>query len=245
MTVLARLTRLELKLFLREPLTVLFSLALPLTVLFVMGGVFGNEAEADFYRGVGAMDYYVPAYVALVAAAVSLISLPAHIAGDRERGVLTRYRASSMAAWTVVGSQVIATFVIAAASAAVLVAVAVPVYGVVAPDSLWRIAAGFVLLGLMMAALGVLLGAVLPTARAAQAMGVMLWFVMLMVGGAGPPPEVLSGAMGTVGDLMPLRQAVRIMQDGWLGLDAGLSWLIAALVLGASAALSLRFFRWE
>jgi len=245
MGVLGRLTRLELKLFLREPLTVLFSLALPLTVLFVMGGVFGNEAEADFYRGVGAMDYYVPAYVALVAAAVSLISLPAHIAGDRERGVLKRYRASSMAAWTVVGSQVIATFVIAAASAAVLVAVAVPVYGVVAPDSLWRIAAGFVLLGLMMAALGVLLGAVLPTARAAQAMGVMLWFVMLMVGGAGPPPEVLSGAMGTVGDLMPLRQAVRIMQDGWLGLDAGLSWLIAALVLGASAALSLRFFRWE
>jgi len=245
MGILARLTRLELKLFLREPLTVLFSLALPLTVLFVMGGVFGNEAEADFYRGVGAMNYYVPAYTALVAAAVALISLPAHIAGNRERGVLKRYRASSMPAWVVVGSQVIATFAIAAASAAVLVAVAVPVYGVVAPDSIWKTAAGFVLTGLMMAALGVLLGAVLPTARAAQAMGVMLWFVMLMVGGAGPPPEVLSGAMGTVGDLTPLRHAVRIMQDGWLGLDAGLSWLIAALMLAASAALSLRFFRWE
>jgi ABC-2 type transport system permease protein len=245
MTVLARLTRLELKLFLREPLTVLFSLALPLTVLFVMGGVFGNEAEADFYRGVGAMNYYVPAYTALVAAAVALISLPAHIAGNRERGVLKRYRASSMPAWTVVGSQVIATFAIAAVSAAVLVAVAVPVYGVVAPDSFSKIAAGFALAGLMMAALGVLLGAVLPTARAAQAMGVMLWFVMLMVGGAGPPPEVLSGAMGTVGDLTPLRHAVRIMQDGWLGLDAGLSWVITGLVLAASAALSLRFFRWE
>ena len=245
MGILARLTRLELKLFLREPLTVLFSLALPLTVLFVMGGVFGNEAEADFYRGVGAMNYYVPAYTALVAAAVALISLPAHIAGNRERGVLKRYRASSMPAWVVVGSQVIATFAIAAVSAAVLVTVAVPVYGVVAPDSLWTTAAGFVLTGLMMAALGVLLGAVLPTARAAQAMGVMLWFVMLMVGGAGPPPEVLSGAMATVGDLTPLRHAVRIMQDGWLGLDAGLCWLIAALVPAAAAALSLRFFRWE
>jgi ABC-2 type transport system permease protein len=245
MQVLGRLARLELKLFLREPLTVLFSLALPLTVLFVMGGVFGNEAEADFYRGVGAMDYYVPAYIALVAAAVALISLPAHIAGNRERGVLKRYRASSMPAWTVVGSQVIATFTIAAISAAVLVAVAVPVYGVGAPDNLWKVAAGFVLTGLMMAAVGVLLGAVLPTARAAQAMGVMLWFVMLMVGGAGPPPEVLSGAMGTVGDLTPLRHAVRVMQDAWLSLDAGLSWLIVALVLVASAVLSLRFFRWE
>lgn len=33
----------ELKLFLREPLTVVFSLALPLIILFVLGGVFGNE----------------------------------------------------------------------------------------------------------------------------------------------------------------------------------------------------------
>ncbi|HEX6146173.1 MAG TPA: ABC transporter permease, partial [Acidimicrobiia bacterium] len=97
------MTRLELKLFLREPLTVLFALVLPLMVLFVMGGVFGNEADVSVYRGVGAMNYYVPAYLALVAASVGLISLPTQLAGNRERGVLKRYRASSMPAWAVVG----------------------------------------------------------------------------------------------------------------------------------------------
>ena len=52
MRLAAKMTWLELKLFLREPLTVLFALALPLTVLFVMGGVFGNEAnDPDIYRG--------------------------------------------------------------------------------------------------------------------------------------------------------------------------------------------------
>ena len=60
MKLLGKLSWLELKLFLREPITVLFALALPLIMLFVMGGVFGNEAEADFYRGVGAMDYSSP-----------------------------------------------------------------------------------------------------------------------------------------------------------------------------------------
>ena len=43
MSLLGKTSWLELKLFLREPLTVLFALALPLLVLFVMGGVFGNE----------------------------------------------------------------------------------------------------------------------------------------------------------------------------------------------------------
>jgi len=242
---LARMTWLELKVFLREPLTVLFALALPLTVLFVMGGVFGNEAEADFYRGVGAMDYYVPAYLALVSASVGLISLPVHVAGNRERGVLKRYHASSMPAGIVVGSEVLVSVAIAAVSGVVLAAVAMPVYDVAAAASPGSVLGGFVLVALSFAALGVLLGAVLPTARAAQALGVMLWFVMLMVGGAGPPPEVLTGGMDVVGVLTPLRHAVRVLQDGWLGLDAGLSWLITGVVLLGSVLLSLRFFRWE
>ena len=245
MRLLAKMSWLELKLFLREPLTVLFALALPMLVLFVMGGVFGNEIDAGYYRGIGAMDYYVPAYVALVTASVGLISLPVHIAGNRERGVLKRYHASSMPVGLVVGSQVVVTFVISAISAVVLVAVAMPLHDVVSPDSLLLVLGGFAVGALAFAAFGVLLGAVLPTARAAQALGVMLWFLMLMLGGAGPPPEVLSGAMSTVGDLTPLRHAVRIMQDGWLSLDAGFSWLIVAAVFALSAVLAVRFFRWE
>jgi ABC-2 type transport system permease protein len=242
---LAKMSWLELKLFLREPITVIFALALPLVMLFVMGGVFGNEAEAGFYRGIGAMDYYVPAYVALVAASVGLISLPVHIAGNRERGVLKRYHASSMPTWVVVGSAVVTTVTISAVSALVLVAVAMPLHDVAPPDGYPLTLAGFALSALTFAALGVLLGAVLPTARAAQGLGVMLWFVMLMLGGAGPPPEVLTGFMATVGDWTPLRHAIRAMQDAWFGLDAGLSWLITAFVLAGAAALSLRFFRWE
>jgi len=241
---LGRMTWLEVKLFLREPLTVMFALALPLVVLFVMGGVFGNEVDAEFYRGVGAMDFYVPAYVALVCASVGLISLPAHIAGARERGVLKRYHASSMPAWVVVGAEVLVTVLLAAVSSVVLVAVAAPLHGVTAPQSPGEVVGGFVLVAFAFAAVGVMLGAILPTARAAQALGVMAWFVMLMLG-AGPPPEVLSDALNAVGDVMPLRHAARVMQDGWLGLDAGLSWLISAGFLVGSAAVAVRFFRWE
>jgi ABC-2 type transport system permease protein len=236
---------LELKLFLREPLTVLFALALPLLVLFVMGGVFGNDVDAEFYRGVGAMDYYVPAYIALVTASVGLISLPAHIAGNRDRGVLKRYHASGLPAWVVVGSSVVTAFVIATISGLLLVAVAMPIHDVVTPDSILIVLVGFAASALLFASLGVLLGAVLPTARAAQALGVLLWFVMLILGGAGPPPEVLTGVMGTVGDITPLRHAVRVMQDGWLSLDAGLSWVLVSGLFFVFATAALRFFRWE
>jgi len=245
MRLLAKMSWLEMKLFLREPLTVLFALALPLLVLFVMGGVFGNTAEEGFYRGIGAMSYYVPAYIALVTASVGLISLPVHIAGNRELGVLKRYHASSMPAWIVVGASVITTFIVSLVSASILVVAAMFAHDVNAPDSWLIVAAAFAVSALMFAAIGVLLGAVLPNARAAQALGVLLWFVLLMLGGAGPPPEVLTGAMDFVGQITPLRHAVRAVQDGWLGLDAGLSWAIVGLIFTSATAAALRFFRWE
>jgi ABC-2 type transport system permease protein len=127
----------------------------------------------------------------------------------------------------------------------ILVAVAMPVYEVELPDAPGLVLIGFLAGALMFASLGVLLGAVMPTSRAAQSFGVLLWFVMLMLGGAGPPPEVLSGFMGTVGELTPLRHGVRIMQEGWLTLDAGLSWLVVGALFAGFSVVALRFFRWE
>ncbi|MFZ0013220.1 MAG: ABC transporter permease [Acidimicrobiia bacterium] len=245
MRLLGKMSWLEQKLFLREPLTVLFALALPLVVLFVMGGVFGNESTPEIYRGVGAMNYYVPAYLALVTASVGLISLPTHIASNRERGVLKRYRASGVPAWIIVGAEIIVMLTIATVSAIVLVSVAMPTHDVVAPDSIPMVIAGFVLVALAFASIGVLLGAVLPSSRAAQALGVLLWFVLLILGGAGPPPEVLTGAMSTIGDLTVLRQGIEVMQHGWLSLDPGASWLIVGGAMTIAAVLAIRLFRWE
>lgn len=245
MRVLLKMSWLEMKLFLREPLTVLFAFALPLTILYVMGGVFGNQSEEGFYRGVGSMDYYVPAYIALIAASVGLITLPTHLASNRESGVLRRYRASGFSVLTVLGAQVVVTFVVAGISSMLLVGVALPVHDVVAPDSLLLVILGFTLAVATFSAIGILLGSVMPTSRAAQALGVLTWFVMLMIGGAGPPPEVLTGVMGSIGEWTPLRFTIEIMQEGWLGLDAGNSWLWATAITIVAGGLSIRFLKWD
>ena len=249
MGTLARLSWLELKLFLREPLTVVFSLALPLIILFVLGGVFGNEptqpGEEVVYRGVGAMSYYVPAYLCLVVASVCVMSIPTHLAGNRERGVLKRFHASSVGAMAVAGAEVVVAFVLSTVSAVLLLIVAALVYDFEPPDSVLGVIGAFAVVTLGFAAFGILLGSVLPTARAAQAIGMVIWFVMLFLGGAGPPPEVLTGTMKTVLDVTPLWHAVKMMQDVWLGLDPGVSWFVFSGIAAFSTMLGLYFFRWE
>jgi ABC-2 type transport system permease protein len=249
---LMKLSWVEMKLFAREPLTVAFTFALPLVFLVVMAGVFGNEPETleetgePVWRGVGPTDYYVPAYVGLVMAAIGLIAVPVHIAAYREQGILRRLRASSLSIATIIGSQVIVGVVTATLAGAVLVVATFGIYGAGAPEAPAQVLLAFAVSVVSFSALGVLLGSVLPNARAGQGAGLLLFFVMMMLAGAGPPPEVMTEPMRIVGDLTPLRYVIIILQDAWLGFGwDGAAYLIVTGVLVVSSAISLVVFRWE
>jgi ABC-2 type transport system permease protein len=250
MRTLVKLSWTEVKLFLRDPLTVLFSLALPLIILFILSGVFGNDVQTSdageiVYRGVGPATFYIPAYLALVAASVCVITLPTNLAGDRDRGVLKRFRASGVPVWVVAGAAVLVSVALAALNALLLSLLAVVSLDFNAPRDPFLVVGTFVLAAFSFAAFGLLLGAVLPTARSAQAVGILLWFVLLMLGGAGPPIEVLGSGMQFVAKMTPMWHAVRVIQQGWLGLGAGISWFVVVGVLVVSAVGALALFRWE
>ena len=243
---LLKLAWVETKLFVRDPITLVFTLALPIIFLFVMGGVFGNTPSAEIYRGVGAMDYYMPSYYGLVMMAIGTVALPVHLAAYRERGVLRRFRASSFSVWSVLGSQLMVTFAIALAGSVLITIVGLAAYSPHLPKSPGLLAAAFLLGTICFACFGFFLGAVLPSTRSAQGIGLILFFVMMILGGAGPPPEVLTGPMEIIGKMTPLRHAILMLQDPWLGFGWNVS---ASLIVGAitiaSAALAARFFRWQ
>ncbi|MGE5287579.1 MAG: ABC transporter permease [Micromonosporaceae bacterium] len=221
------------KLFLREPMTVAFALALPLLFLFVLGGVFGNTPDADIYGGHGPLDFYVPAYLGLVWAAVGLLALPVHLARYREDGVLRRLHASAAPRWTVLGAQGIVSLAIALVGAVLLIAAAALVYDIHAPRSPWGVAAAWLLAGMVFISLGILLGCV-PTSRGALGAGLGLFFVMMMLGGAGPPFEVMTSVMRHVSDLLPLTYVNRVLQAPWLG--TALAWGDVAVAAGIALA---------
>lgn len=244
MLTLARLAWIEIKLFIREPITMVFTFALPLLFLFVMGGVFGNVQGGEFFRGLPAMDFYTPAYVALVLTSVGVVGLPGHLTGYRERGVLRRFRASSLSGWRFFGAQWLVSLATAFVGAVLVFIAAYFAFQVSLPDNPLLVVLAFLVSTMSFASMGLLLGAILPTSRAAQGVGLVLFFVMLIVGGAGPPREVMTRAMQTVGDFTPLQHSVKLLQDAWLGL--GWNWFefgIMAAILLVSLTVSTLIIR--
>jgi ABC-2 type transport system permease protein len=246
---LTKMMWVEVKLLLREPITVVFTFGFPLLVLLVLGQVFGNTPDPEapeVWRGVGPMDYYVPGYVGLTIAAIGLIALPVHLASYRERGVLRRLRASGMRPATVLGAQAAVAALAATVGAILLVALGFLVYDVHAPVSVAGVLAGYVLSVACFGSIGILLGALMPSARAAQGLGLMLFFAMMFLAGTDGPREVMGEVLRRIGDFLPLTHVVTAMQDPWIGFGTNVPEL--ALVVGVTAAAALlaaRVFRWE
>ncbi len=248
--ILRKLTWVEIKLFLREPVTVIFTLALPLMILYVLGGVFGNEADSGggmvVYGGFGPTDFYTPAYVALAVAGIALIGIPVHMVEYRETGVLRRLRASAVRRQAVLMSQVLVSIAVATAGAALLLAAAFSFTTVHPPGSVLGFVAAYAIAVVAITAMGILLGTVLPTARAAQSVGLLLWFMFMFLSGAGPPPEVLPSSLRTVGDWLPLTPVVKMLQEPWLSGDwaAGQSIIVVAIA-AVAMLIAWRAYRWE
>ena len=235
----------EAKLFLREPMTVAFTLALPLLFLFVLGGVFGNTPNPKYYGGHGPLDFYVPAYLGLVWAAVGLLALPVHLARYREDGVLRRLRASAAPRWAVFGSQAIVAAAVALAGGALVIAAAALTYHIHAPRSPAGVLAAWLLAGIVFASLGILLSCI-PTSRGALGAGLGLFFVMMMLSGAGPPFEVMTSVMRHVSDILPLTYVTHLLQAPWLGTTLNWRDVVVTLAIALTAAITARAaFRWE
>jgi len=237
----------EVKLFFREPVTVVFTFLLPLVFLFVLAEVFTRARSDGLYGGAKPIDFYSPAYIGLVMAAVGVISVPSHIARYRETGVLRRFHASSLPWITIAASQVlISVAIIAVSSAVLLVAVSIS-YDVSAPASLLGVIGAGLISALAFSVLGVLMGVLLPSARSAQLAGLILFFMMLLLSGPGPPPELLGDGLKTAAKALPLTHVVDFLQDPWLGEDwNGKSCLIVVgMLLVSLVLLAATARRWK
>ena len=214
----ARLLRAELRLTVRDPLVLTFVLVFPIVTMLIIGGAFGTTPDRAFeWRNPA--HWYVASYFTVVIGATGLIMLPVHIASYRERGVLRRFAASGFPRWSFALAQLAIGLVAIAIAGLLLLAVAAPVYGVPDVESPVRVAAGIAVGSVAFVSIGVLLGTLLPSARAAQAIGLLLFFPSFLLGVGGPPPAVMSDALRQTADLLPLALANQAIREPWLGID--------------------------
>ncbi len=247
MSALIALTKAQAKVFLREPLAVIFGLVFPALLLVVIGSVFPGATDPD--PGLGGRSLiatYAPASVVLGLATLAISMLPASLGSDRERGILRRLSTTPAHPRTLVAAHLTVHSVAATCATAAAVLVGMFAFDLPYPRSSGWFIVAYALGALSLLALGLLIGAVVPTASAGQAAGMLLYFPLLFFAGVYLPLEIMPPGIRTISSYTPAGAAVQALSDTWAGNVPMISSLtVMALYAVLATSLAVWRFRWN
>jgi ABC-2 type transport system permease protein len=245
---LLTLTWLEIKIFVREPLGVIGTVAIPVLVFVVLGRMFGRPAGAAPGRAPDLMTTDLPVLAAILIALSAVLSLITIIAIYREGGILKRLRATPLRSHTILSAHVIVKLLFTALTLLAMLLAGRRYYpaSIDAPFMSFALALLFSTFSII--SIGFVIASVVPTARFAQPVGTLILYPMLGVSGLFIPITALPPPAQAVARIMPLTYVVSLLRGIWRGEGwaAHLSDVAAlALVFLICTVVSARLFRWE
>jgi ABC-2 type transport system permease protein len=240
-----KLTWLETKIFLREPLGVIGTIGLPI-LLFLLLRRAGRGAPRATLPPLLAGD--LPILAAVMVSVSAVVSLVAIIAIYREGGILKRLRATPLHPVTILLAHVIVKLGFTALSLGALVLVGARTLGPSTGAAVVSFAAALLFTTLCLLSIGFIIASVVPTARFAQPLATLVVYAMLGFSGLFVAVDRLPPAMQVVARVLPMSHAVSLLRGIWKGegwLAHGSEVAVLALMFAVATAISGRVFRWE
>ena len=252
---LAHLTWLETKIFVREPLGVIGSVAVPVLLFVVVGRIAAGGVGAPEAAGSGDgpadipfLRADLPVFAAILISLSAVLSLVTIIAIYREGGILRRLRATPVRPPTILLAHVLVKLMFTAATLALMVLAGRRFYPVNVDAPLASFTLALVLATWSLLSIGFVIASVVPTARFAQPLGALILYPMIPLSGLFAPLDALPPALESLARLLPLTYAVSLLRGIWTG---GTWWAhagdVAALgiVFALATTVASRVFRWE
>ncbi len=243
-----KLTWLETKIFLREPLGAFGSILFPVLVFVGVGRFAGGRLTQGSLSTAGFLRVGLPVFVSVLIALSGVLSLVTIISIYREGGILKRLRATPLRPQTILTAHVLVKLALTALTMALTV---------LAGKRYYPVHTTFPVLGFTMALListwsilsiGFLIASIVPTARFAQPIGAAILYPMIGLCGLFVPVQSMPPVLQVVARVLPLTYAVSLLE----GIGKGEAWSthvgdVAALVVvfAICTALSAKVFRWE
>ena len=245
---LLKLTWLEIKIFMREPLGAFGSILIPVLVFLVVGRIMGSGRSPSSLAESNFMQTGLPVLASVLIAVNAVLSLVTIISIYREGGILKRLRATPLRPQTILSAHVIVKLLLTAATLALLVLAGKRYYPVGVHAPLFSFTIALLISTWSILSIGFLIASIVPTARFAQPIGGFIMYPMLGICGLFAPIALLPPVLRAVAKVTPLTYAVSLMEGIW----RGEGWAahvgdVAALVLvfAVCTALSVKVFRWE
>jgi ABC-2 type transport system permease protein len=243
-----KLTWLEIKIFVREPLGFVGSIGVPVIVFVVLARALGSPASRSSSDVPRFVSSDLPIFAGLLITASVVLSLITIMAIYREGGILKRLRATPLRPHTILAAHVIVKVIFTAVTLAAMVLLGRRFYPIEAGVPLVSFTLALLLSTVCLLSFGFLIASVVPTARFAQPLGALVLYPMLGLSGLFVPLDSMSPVIRAVARALPLTYAVSLLRgiwhgEGWSGHIGDVA--VLALMCLVFTAASAKVFRWE
>lgn len=242
---LFKLSWIETKVFMREPLGLVGALLVPILIYVLFSRVLGEPESAALSADA---PFNVAVFATILIALGAVQSLIAIIAIYREGGILKRLRATPLSPVTILGAHVFVKLGFTLVSLVLLVLAGRQMFPGAMQVNIVAFAAAMLVSTLSILSLGFVIASVVPTARFAQPLGAVILYPMLAVSGLFAPITLFPRWLQIVSNVLPTTHAVSLLHGVWEGAAFG-SLAPNLLALGAffavCVAIATRVFRWE
>lgn len=243
-----QLTWLEIKIFVREPMGVIGTVAVPVVFFVVLGRMFGGRLGTPLADAPRVVTVDLPILASMLISLSAVVSLVTIVSIYREGGILKRLRATPLRPYTILTAHVIVKLLLTAVTLGATVLIGRRYYPIDGDVPLAAFTLALLFSTVSILSIGFLIASLVPTARFAQPIGSAILYPMLGLSGLFMPLDTLPPVLQTVARMLPLTYAVSLLRgiwhgEGWLAHAGDAAVLALAFLL--CTALSAKVFRWE
>lgn len=239
------MTIIEIKLYLREPAAIFFTMLFPLMLLFIYGSIYGNAPLID---GFGVVDLYISGLIAMIIVNVTIVGMPISISVYRERGILRRFLATPLRPIALIGANIIVSFLMSGFSSALTILVAKLAFNLRFSGDIFSTILAIIISIASFVPLGFLLAGLPASARTTQTVSMAVFFFMFFLSGAAIPVEEFSPLIKNISEYNPLTYVVNLLQNLWVGktlYDLTKEISILGVIFIVATFISAETFRWK
>jgi ABC-2 type transport system permease protein len=243
-----KLTWIEIKIFLREPLGAFGTIGIPVLVFVVTGRIVGRSFAPASLAASSFIAAGLPVLASVLISISAVLSLVTIISIYREGGILKRLRATPLRPQTILTAHVLVKLLLTAATLALMVLAGKRYYPVGIHVPLLSFTMALLISTCSILSIGFLIASIVPTARFAQPIGAVIMYPMIAVSGLFVPVTALPPSLQAVAKVVPLSYTVSLLEGIWKGdtWSAHVGDVTAlAVVFVVCTALSAKVFRWE
>ena len=207
-----KLTWLEIKIFLREPLGAFGSIVIPVLIFVIVSRFGGGRLRPGSLSPAGFTRVGLPVFVSVLIALNAVLSLVTIISIYREGGILKRLRATPLRPQTILTAHVLVKLALTALIMALTVLAGKRYYPAHTDFPLFSFTIALLISTWSILSIGFLIASIVPTARFAQPIGAVILYPMMGLCGLFVPVQSMPPALQAVARVIPLTYAVSLLE---------------------------------